>query len=92
MRLSHIVILLLFMMIIITAGCVQPSPTQTNRTPVPVVSPVSPAPSGTWTFVVFGDSRDNTRDTLTGVSPYLDPIAVAVAARNRTWLSITATS
>lgn len=80
MRLSHIVILLLFMIIIITAGCVQPSPSQPNRTPVPSVSPVSPAPSGTWTFVVFGDSRDNTRDTLTGVSPYLDPVAVAIAA------------
>jgi hypothetical protein len=30
--------------------------------------------------VVFGDSRDITRDTRTGVSPYLNPLAVAIAA------------
>ena len=80
MRLDHIVILILFVMIIITAGCVQPSPSQPDRTPTPYGTPISPAPSGTWTFVVFGDSRDNTKDTLTGVSPYLDPVAVAIAA------------
>lgn len=65
------------------AGCTSPAPatapapaapTATNGTPLG-----TPAPSGTWTFVVFGDSRDITRDTKTGVSPYLAPIAVAVA-------------
>ncbi|MCX6693624.1 MAG: metallophosphoesterase [Methanomicrobiales archaeon] len=67
-------------MIIITAGCVQPSPPQSSRTPPTNVSTASPAPSGTWTFVVFGDSRDNTKDTLTGVSPYTNLIAIAIAA------------
>lgn len=35
--------------------------------------------SDTWTFVVFGDSRDNTKDTTTGVSPYLAILADAIA-------------
>jgi hypothetical protein len=30
--------------------------------------------------VVFGDSRDITRNTQTGVSPYLEPLAVSIAA------------
>jgi hypothetical protein len=65
------------------AGCTSPAPATPPATAAPPVtagtSPVSPAPSGTWTFVVFGDSRDITKDTLTGVSPYLIPIAGAVA-------------
>ncbi|MFA4878383.1 MAG: metallophosphoesterase [Methanoregula sp.] len=67
-------------MIAITAGCIQSSSPQTKPVPATSSPAVSPTPSGgTWTFVVFGDSRDITRDTLTGVSPYLIPIAVAVA-------------
>jgi len=65
------------------AGCTSPAPATTPAPAVPavtsVMSPVTPAPSATWTFVVFGDSRDLTRDTQTGVSPYLVPIAKAVA-------------
>ena len=80
MRLHHISFFLIVMMIIITAGCIQPSPSPSKPVPTPVIPPVSLTPHGTWTFVVFGDSRDLTRDTLTGVSPYLAPIAVAIAA------------
>ena len=55
-------------------------PTTAAPAATPGIPPESPTPSGTWTFVVFGDSRDITRDTLTGVSPYLNPLAVAIAA------------
>jgi hypothetical protein len=80
MKLHRISFVLIFIMITITAGCLQPSSPLSTPMPNSNVSPVSQTPAGTWTFVVFGDSRDNTRDTLTGVSPYLNPIAVAVAA------------
>jgi hypothetical protein len=66
------------------AGCTSTAPAAAPATAAPAATPgtppESPAPSGTWTFVVFGDSRDITRDTLTGVSPYLNPLAVAIAA------------
>ena len=41
-------------------------------------------PSGpaTWKFVVFGDSPDPAKNTTTGISPALAPIATAVAAEN----------
>lgn len=80
MRLHHVSIFLLIMIIIITAGCLQPSSSPSGPVPASTAPLVSSTPNGTWTFVVFGDSRDITRDTLTGVSPYLTPIALAVAA------------
>lgn len=65
------------------AGCTSTAPATVPVPTAPAVTPGTPTmtsqPSGTWTFVVFGDSRDLTRDTKTGVSPYLAPIAVAVA-------------
>ena len=73
-------IFLIFVVIVITAGCVQPSSTQPKQLPAANVTPATATPPGTWTFVVFGDSRDNTKDTLTGVSPYLNVLAVAIAA------------
>jgi hypothetical protein len=80
MRLCHLSVILIVMIIALTAGCTQPSSPPSQPVPTPVSTTVSPATPGTWTFVVFGDSRDITKDTLTGVSPYLSPIAVAVAA------------
>lgn len=38
--------------------------------------------SGSWTFVVFGDSPDPASNTTTGISPNLSLIATAVAAEN----------
>lgn len=43
---------------------------------------IDPAGHGTWTFVVFGDSRDNMRDSKTGISPDLRTIATSIAADN----------
>ena len=80
MRLYHLSLFFLIVMIAITAGCTQSPSPQTKPVPTPGTPAVSPTPAGTWTFVVFGDSRDITKDTQTGVSPYLSPIAVAVAA------------
>ena len=42
----------------------------------PTTSPVS----GSWKFVVFGDSPDPATNTTTGISPALAPIARAIAA------------
>jgi hypothetical protein len=36
--------------------------------------------SNRWSFVVFGDTRDATQDTRTGISPLLGRIAEAIAA------------
>jgi hypothetical protein len=80
MRLCRPSIFLIVLMVAITAGCVQPSSPPAQPVPASGISPVTSAPGGTWTFVVFGDSRDITKNTTTGVSPYLTPIAVAVAA------------
>jgi para-nitrobenzyl esterase len=41
-----------------------------------------PAVSGSWKFVVFGDSPDPATNTTTGISPDLSPIATAIAAEN----------
>ncbi len=35
---------------------------------------------GTWSYVVMGDTRDTTTDTLTGISPDLGRLAAAIAA------------
>jgi hypothetical protein len=81
MRLHQIFILFIVLMIALTAGCTQPSSSSPKPVPTTGIPPVSPTPSGsTWTFVVFGDSRDITHHTLTGVSPYLSPLAIAIAA------------
>ncbi|MCX6689889.1 MAG: carboxylesterase family protein [Methanoregula sp.] len=55
-----------------------------NSTPT-VTGPLKPttsAGSKTWKFVVFGDSPDPSKNTTTGVSPDLSPIARAVALEN----------
>ena len=38
------------------------------------------AESNRWSFVVFGDTRDATRNTQTGISPLLGRMAEAIAA------------
>jgi hypothetical protein len=76
----HFPIFVLLLVIALTMGCLQSSPPNSGPGSTPNGSPATQASSGTWTFVVFGDSRDNIKDTLTGISPYLIPIAVAVAA------------
>lgn len=43
------------------------------------LSPES-AENETWRFVVFGDTRDATQDTLLGISPYLNELAKSIAA------------
>lgn len=42
--------------------------------------PASSTDSTIWTFVVFGDTRDETKDTQTGISPYLSIIAQGIAS------------
>ena len=80
MQPRHLLIFMVLAAIVIFAGCTNlPPPGQSG----PVVTTTTNAPSqpanGTWKFVVFGDSRDITKDTTTGISPYLYPIANAVA-------------
>ncbi len=55
---------------------------QTPRTPASSAAPASPGDAGStrWSFVVFGDTRDATRNTQTGISPLLGRIAEAIAA------------
>ena len=80
MQLRPLLILMVLVTVVLIAGCANLSPSGQN---IPVVSPATPAPSqsanSTWTFVVFGDSRDITKNTTTGISPYLYPIAAAIA-------------
>jgi hypothetical protein len=38
------------------------------------------ADSGRWSFVVFGDTRDATQDTATGISPLLGKMVESIAA------------
>lgn len=74
-------VVVLLVAVICIAGCTSPAPAAAPAPSAPAVSAAaSPAPPGTWTFVVFGDSRDITKDTRTGVSPYLNTLAVAIAA------------
>jgi predicted phosphodiesterase len=40
------------------------------------------AESGSWRFVVFGDTRDATQDTRTGISPFLGMMAEKIASEN----------
>ena len=47
---------------------------------VPIAGRFTTSGSGNLTFVVFGDSPDPANNTTTGISPYLSPIATAVAA------------
>jgi hypothetical protein len=80
MQFRPLLIFLVLVSVVIFTGCTNFPPSVKS---VPLVSQTTPGPSqsahGTWTFVVFGDSRDITKNTTTGISPYLYPIAVAVA-------------
>jgi hypothetical protein len=83
MRFLTLTLSLIVILAISFAGCTSPSqtpaPTSTVVTTATAV-PTTPAGSGTWTFVVFGDSPDPANNTVTGVSPALSPIAKAIAA------------
>jgi predicted phosphodiesterase len=48
----------------------------------PVPAAASGAESGSWSFVVFGDTRDATQDTRTGISPFLGMMAKKIASEN----------
>ncbi|MEI7433724.1 MAG: metallophosphoesterase [Methanomicrobiales archaeon] len=80
MRFCAITLILLLVLLVIAGGCTQSPPS----TPSPPAGPVpagTVAPgNGTWTFAVFGDSPDPDRNTTTGVSPGLIPVAKAIAA------------
>jgi len=82
MRLSHISIFLIVLIVTLVVGCIneQPSMPKSEQVMTNTTHQISQSSTGTWTFAVFGDSRDNTKDTTTGVSQYLNIIAVAVAA------------
>jgi len=54
------------------------TPTTSPTTIVTTVPTTSPGPTP-WTFVVFGDTRDQP-NTTTGISPYLNTIAKGIAA------------
>ena len=73
------VLLILVITISIGFADYQSPSSQTELISTPGLSSSNNNSSGTWTFVVFGDSRDNTKDTTTGVSPYLATIATEIA-------------
>ena len=68
-------------------GCKDTSPVSGQDAPglsVPsssvAAAPLERAQGTRWSFVVFGDTRDATRDTQTGISPLLGRIAEGIAA------------
>lgn len=77
MRSIQVSLFFLLVLAVIICGCTSPSP-------APIVPqtavPTTPSGSGDWKFVVFADSPDPAKDTTTGVSPALIPIAKAIAA------------
>ena len=79
MQRRPLLVFLVLVLIVIITGCTSLPPSGQSGPsigPTPVHSQLA---NGSWTFVVFGDSRDITKNTTTGISPYLYPIAVAVA-------------
>ncbi len=60
-------------------GCATPGESPAHQ-PVQTTMPASSSGSGTWSFIVFGDSIDPAANTTTGVSPALAPIARAIAS------------
>ena len=68
-------------------ACGGPAPPHTGAAPAVRLQPAGRstggAPSdeggGRWSFVVFGDTRDATQDTRTGISPFLPALAAAIA-------------
>ena len=55
------------------------TPTISPTTTVTTIPTTSPGPNSTWTFVFFGDTRDQPK-TSTGISPYLNKISKGIAA------------
>jgi hypothetical protein len=71
----------LLMLALLAAGCRSFPSATAPESPLPsAVTSADSAKPHRWTFVVMGDTRDATRDTLTGISPALHRIAAAVAA------------
>jgi predicted phosphodiesterase len=68
-------------LILLISGCHWISRTQPSKGSVSPEAPIlGLAKDHRWTFAVLGDTRDATRDTLTGISPILHRISEAVAA------------
>ena len=78
MRLLQLILFLLLILAVSVCGCTTPSPAPVHTISAPAVPP-TPTGSGDWKFVVFADSPDPERNTTTGVSPALIPIAKAIA-------------
>ena len=78
MRWLSLLLYLILILAVSFSGCTGPSPSPVPGTAAPAGSTTSTA-SGTWTFVVYGDTRDD-MNTTTGISPVLRPIASAIAA------------
>ena len=78
MRWLFLLLYLILILAVSFSGCTGPSPSPVPGTAAPAGSTTSTA-SGTWTFVVYGDTRDD-MNTTTGISPVLRPIALAIAA------------
>ncbi|MEI7856514.1 MAG: metallophosphoesterase [Methanomicrobiales archaeon] len=79
MRLFQFLVFLCLILSVSVCGFTSQSPAQIHTTSAAAVL-TTPAGSGDWKFVVFADSPDPDRNTTTGVSPGLIPIARAVAA------------
>ncbi len=72
----------IFLVMVLAAclcGCTSQSHAPVITTPTPPGPTISNG-SLTWKFVVFGDSPDPAKNTTTGVSPGLIPVAKAIAA------------
>lgn len=67
-----------FLVCVVPAAASSPVAAQGNAA-APVAA-TADAGSGRWRFVVFGDTRDATRDTPTGISPFLGKMAESIAA------------
>ena len=62
------------------SGAEQNNPGLPPKASSAVAAPSENTESKRWSFVVFGDTRDATQDTQTGISPLLRRIAEGIAA------------
>jgi hypothetical protein len=78
---KRLLILITICFVLSLQGCKSASSPGPPSAPSSVVAaPSESAESSRWSFVVFGDTRDATKDTLTGISPLLARIAERIAA------------
>jgi hypothetical protein len=81
----HVVLAICFVLVLL--GCKKTLSPEAGQNPgIPtapssaVATPSESAESNRWSFAVFGDTRDATKDTQTGISPLLGRIAEGIAA------------